>query len=83
VDKEGLGVEEVVMLLVEFGKMLLECEGGGDTPTTGSNGGGNVSVGVLSRRFDTTSCSSPTRVSGVLVDSDWGSKGGGSKLSSV
>jgi len=59
VDREGLGVEEVVMLLVEFGKMLLdsslESEGGGDTPTTGSNGGGKVSVGVVSKRLDTTS----------------------------
>ena len=74
-------------LEVESGKILLvareESVGGGDTPTTGSKGGGKLSVGVASRRFDTPSCSSTVKESEGVWINGWGSKGGGNKLSSV
>jgi len=59
-------------------------EGGGETPRTGSRGGGRLSVGVASSKLVDPGGSVVTdgRMSGV-GDMFWGSKGGGSRLSSV
>lgn len=100
-EREGLGVEIVELVVrggLEDGKddkvwslLGIWSEGGGETPSTGSRGGGRHSVGVASSRFldpvgwgkKGSVLSEPERRFSGVGDKFWGSKGGGSKLSSV
>jgi len=80
----GLGLVNMVFMLWLWSTD--ESDGGGDMPRTGSMGGGRLSVGVASKRLlepdGTVLSDKQGRISGV-GDMFWGSKGGGSKLSSV
>jgi len=83
---------------LEESKEVIACsvlglwsDGGGETPSTGRRGGGRLSVGVASSRLvdprggreESSRLAEPEgRLSGV-GDKFWGSKGGGSRLSSV